>query len=196
MSVRGGLEGGEKRWGKRDRGGRRRSEKRGRGKSMLSLINSHSPCLHGGLSLLLFFSFHSNIFFSSPLPLFWSLRALLLPSPIFLFCSTLIFSLSLSLCNSMLSALSSEPSHFLPFQPFSFLSSTYSPISLPYREFSLCVASLSSKYCAIKWLENRLPLTVDLMRSLKIRVHCGHRSVWRQAQWVGCYNTAWGISMM
>lgn len=85
----------------------------------------------------------------------------------------LLFSLQLY---SMLSALSSELSHFLPFQPFWFLSSKYS-ISHPYCEFSLCASSLSSKYCAIKWFENSLTLTDDLMKSLKTGLYCDHRSV-------------------
>ena len=84
---------------------------------------------------------------------------------------------SSSILPATLSALSSEPSHFLPFQPFSFLPSTSSPISLAYCDFSWCVSSPSSKYCAIKWFENRLTPTVDLMRSPNTGVFCGHRSV-------------------
>lgn len=159
MKVRGALEEGrwgETRWGYK---GRRREAKQWqtrKRKSMLSLINSNSPHLHGGLSLQSFF--FSTPIFPTHLPLSVLISLCSTPPISYLSCLFHSFSLlSFFLCNSMLSALSSELSHFLPFQPFWFLSSKYS-ISHPYCEFSLCASNLSSKYCAIKWFENSLTL--------------------------------------
>lgn len=135
---------------------------------MLSLINSNSPCLRAGLSLQSLFS-PSTPIFPSPLPS--SVLIFSRSSPPISYLSLLFHPHFHSLqLYSTLSALSSAPSHFLPIQPFSFLSSTYSPILLPYCEFPLCVSSLSSTYCAIKWFQRRVMLAVDLMWSLETGV--------------------------
>ena len=123
--------------------------------------------------------FLSTPIFPSPLPSLGSDLSVLLSFHLlsFSFVSLSLSLLSYSLCNSTLSALSSEPSHFLPSNTFHFSH----PPSLPSHShiviFSWCISNPSSKYCAIKWFANRLTLTVDLMRSLKTGAFCGHRSV-------------------
>lgn len=125
-------------------------------KSMVSLINSNSPSLRGGLPRHSFFLLPLQYFLLLSLSsVLISLCTSLCTSPPISYFSLLFYPHFLSSFlsetrYSMLSALSSAPSHFLPFQPFSFLSSTYSILLLPYTECSLCVSSLSSIYSAIK----------------------------------------------
>lgn len=120
-----------------------------------SLINSNSPCLCGGSLLHCFFYPNTSVFSSSPL--LYSDLLVLLPSLSFVPRSFLFPCLSLCTSTGWFQ-LSSANSHFPSFQPFSFLSSTYSPILFPYCEFSLRVSSLSSIYWTIKWSENRVAL--------------------------------------
>lgn len=120
MKVRGLEEGcrGEKRWGGKRWSREAKEWQTGKRKSMLSLINSNSPRLHGGLSLKsFFFLFHSNMSFPPPLSMLFSSHLLFFS---FVQSSFSLFSFSLwesALCFQLRSL---NPVIFFPSKPFDF----------------------------------------------------------------------------
>lgn len=180
MKVRGGQEEGRRSDTGRENGQRREVKQwqKGKRKSMQSLINSNSPRLHGELSLQSFFPpFHFNISFPH-LPLSVLIFLCSTPPISYLsFSSTLIFTalhFSLQL-DSTLSALSSQPSHFLAFQHVWFLSTKHS-ISHLLQILPVCLKLIVQILCT-KVDRDSLMLTDDLMRLLKTGLYPDNRSV-------------------